>query len=121
MAKLAGLSEALIGLTIVAVGTSIPELATSVVAAYHKHDDIAIGNIVGSNIFNVFWILGLTSTIIPLSFSPAANFDVLVGVVATLLLFLFLFVGTRKRLDRWQGVMFLILYIIYIVYLVYRG
>ena len=62
LARLAGLSEILIGLTIVAVGTSLPELATSVVAAYHHHDDIAIGNIVGSNIFNVFWVLGLTGS-----------------------------------------------------------
>ncbi|MBI5222411.1 MAG: calcium/sodium antiporter [Candidatus Magasanikbacteria bacterium] len=121
LARLAGLSEALIGLTIVAVGTSLPELATSVIAAIHHHDDIAIGNVVGSNIFNVFWILGLTSTILPLPFNSAVNFDVLVCLITTVLLFLFMFVGTRRRLDRWQGAMFILLYAVYIAYLVYRG
>jgi len=121
LAQLAGLSEAFIGLTIVAVGTSLPELATSLVAVYHHKNDIAIGNIVGSNIFNVFWILGLTSTILPLPFSPAVNFDVLVGIIATMLLFLFMFVSTRQKLDRWQGGMFVILYFVYIVYLIQRG
>lgn len=121
LAHLAGLSEAFIGLTIVAVGTSLPELATSVVAAIHHHDDIAVGNIVGSNIFNVFWILGLTATLMPLPFNPAASFDVLVGVVTTLLLFFFMFISTRHKIDRWQGAAFLALYVGYIVYLVNRG
>ncbi|OGH88077.1 MAG: sodium:proton exchanger [Candidatus Magasanikbacteria bacterium RIFOXYC2_FULL_42_28] len=121
LARLGGLSEALIGLTVVAVGTSLPELFTSIVAAYRGEDDIAVGNIVGSNIFNVFWILGLTGTMLQLPFSPAVNFDVLVGVAATVLLFLFMFVGTRRKLDRWQGALFVLLYIVYIGYLIYRG
>lgn len=121
LARLAGMSEALIGLTIVAVGTSLPELATSVVAVIRKQNDIAVGNIVGSNIFNVFWILGLTGTILPLPFNSMINFDVLVSITATLLLFLFMFVGTRRKLDRWQGVMFILLYASYVAYLVYRG
>ncbi len=121
LATLAGLSQAFIGLTIVAVGTSLPELATSVVAAIHKHDDIAVGNIVGSNIFNVFWILGLTATLMPLPFNPAASFDVLVGVAVTLLLFLFMFISTKHKIDRWQGAAFLALYAGYIAYLVNRG
>lgn len=121
LATLAGLSQAFIGLTIVAVGTSLPELATSVVAAIHKHDDIAVGNIVGSNIFNVFWILGLTSTLMPLPFNPAASFDVLVGIVTSLLLFFFMFISTKHKIDRWQGAAFLALYVGYIVYLVGRG
>lgn len=121
LATLAGLSQAFIGLTIVAVGTSLPELATSVVAAIHKHDDIAVGNIVGSNIFNVFWILGLTATLMPLPFNPAASFDVLVGVAVSLLLFFFMFVSTKHKIDRWQGAAFLALYVGYIVYLVDRG
>lgn len=121
LARLAGLSEVLIGLTIVAVGTSLPELATSVIAAYHHHDDIAVGNIIGSNIFNVFWVLGLTGTILQLPFSPSTNIDVLVGVFATFLLFVFMFIGRKRKLDRWQGVMFMLLYVVYIVYLVNRG
>lgn len=121
LARLAGLSEVLIGLTIVAVGTSLPELATSVVAAYHHHDDIAVGNIVGSNIFNVFWILGLTGTILQLPFSPSMNIDVLVGVFATFLLFVFMFIGRRRKIDRWQGAAFIALYIAYLVYLIKRG
>lgn len=121
LAKLAGLSEALIGLTIVAVGTSLPELATSVIATIHRHDDIAIGNIVGSNIFNVFWILGLTSTMLQLPFNPTTNIDVGVGLIATLILFIAMFVGSKHKIDRWQGATFLSLYAVYIIYLVQRG
>lgn len=121
VAQAAGLSEALIGLTIVGIGTSLPELATSVVAALKKQTDLAIGNVVGSNIFNIFWILGLTSTILQLDFNQNINVDVLVSIVATLLLFLFMFVGGRRRLVRWEGGMFLALYAGYMVFLVIRG
>lgn len=116
-----GVSEALIGLTIVAVGTSLPELATSAMAAYRRNVDIAIGNVVGSNIFNMFWILGVSATISPLPFSPALQIDVLVTLLATFLLFLALFVGKRHILERWQGVVFVLMYAAYIVYLVMRG
>lgn len=121
LARIAGMSEALIGLTIVAVGTSLPELVTSIIATYHGHDDIAIGNIVGSNIFNVFWILGLTSTLLPLPFNPAVNFDVGVNILATVLLFAFMFIHHRHKLNRWQGMAMLLLYFSYLVYLVNRG
>lgn len=121
LARLAGLSEALIGLTIVAVGTSLPELATSVIAAMRKQTDIAVGNIVGSNIFNIFWILGLTSTLLQLPFNPAANFDLLVAILATFLLFLAMFVGNKHKLERWQGILFVLAYIGYLSYLIYRG
>src|SRR3989338_3719343 len=121
LARLAGMSEALIGLTIVAVGTSLPELATSVVAALHKEDDIAVGNVVGSNIFNVFWILGVTSIIMPLPFNPRVNIDVGVSILATFLLFLAMFVGKKHKLERWQGALFVTLYGIYIGYLIMRG
>ncbi len=121
LATLAGLSEALIGLTIVAIGTSLPELVTSVVAALHNKDDIAIGNIVGSNIFNIFWVLGLTGTIIQMPFNVNTNTDVLCAIGATILLFIFMFVGKRHKLDRWQGATFIALFIAYITYLFYRG
>lgn len=116
-----GLSEALIGLTIVAVGTSLPELATSVVAAYRRNTDIAIGNVVGSNIFNIFWILGLSAVISPLPFAPALQADVIVCLVATLMLFFALFVGRKHTIERWQGLAFVCLYAAYVVYLVGRG
>ena len=121
IAKAAGISEALIGLTIVAIGTSLPELATSVVAALRKQADIAIGNVVGSNIFNVFFVLGTTSVILPLPISAALNFDILVSIIATGLLFLFMFVGRKHKLMRWEGIVFLLLYAAYLAYLIMRG
>ncbi|MFH0952317.1 MAG: calcium/sodium antiporter [Patescibacteria group bacterium] len=120
LARIVGLSESLIGLTIVAVGTSLPELATSVVAAIHRQNDIAIGNIIGSNIFNVFWILGLTSIILPLPFNAAVNIDVLMMIASTVMLLTFLFIG-RRELKRWQGVAFIVCYIAYLIYLAQRG
>lgn len=116
-----GVSEALIGLTIVAVGTSLPELATSVVAAYKKQVDIAVGNVVGSNIFNIFWILGVSSIIRPLPFMQGLGFDLGVNVLATFLLFLFMFVGRKNTLHRWEGGAFVVIYIVYIVFLIQRG
>lgn len=116
-----GVSESLIGLTIIAVGTSLPELATSIVAAYKKNSDIAVGNIVGSNIFNIFWILGISAIITPLSFNLNANIDVLVAISATLLLFSTLFLGKKHTVEKWQGVVFVLIYILYIVYLIIRG
>ncbi len=120
LAQLAGLSEGLIGLTIVAVGTSLPELATTIAAVRKGETDIAIGNIVGSNIFNVFWILGITAVIAPLPFNTAANTDVLFTIVATILLFLFMYTGKKHALDRKEGVLFLLLYVGYIIYAVLR-
>jgi len=121
LATIAGMSEALIGLTIVAIGTSLPELVTSLIAVRHGHDDIAIGNIVGSNIFNIFWILGLTATLLPLPFNPAVNLDIAINIFATLLLFIFMFIHSRHKLNRWQGGLMLLSYIAYIIYLIYRG
>lgn len=116
-----GLSESLIGLTVVAIGTSLPELATSVVAARKGNADIAVGNIVGSNIFNVLWILGLSSLIKPLPFSEFSNFDLGVDIVGTLILFITIFIGKRHTVQRWQGALFVTGYIVYITYLIIRG
>lgn len=121
LARIAGMSEGLIGLTIVAIGTSLPELVTSIIAAKKGQDDIAVGNIAGSNIFNVFWILGLTGTILPLPFSSMLNSDVLMAVAATSMLFVAMFVGNRGKLDRWQGGIFVTTYVAYIGYLILRG
>ena len=111
-----GLSERIIGLTIVAVGTSLPELATSVTAALKKKADIAIGNIVGSNIFNIFFILGLTSVIQPLPFNQESNLDILLTILASLLLFLTTLTIGKRRVDRTEGIIFVLIYIGYIVY-----
>ena len=113
-----GLSESLVGLTIVAVGTSLPELATSAVAAYKKHSDIAVGNIVGSNIFNIFFILGISAVIRPLPFQAENQVDTLVTIAASLVLFLCLFVGIKRVLGRREGVLFLVLYAAYIAFLI---
>lgn len=118
IANLLGVSESLIGLTVVAVGTSLPELATSAVAAYRKNVDIAVGNVVGSNIFNIFLVLGTSATIKPLPFKPASNFDMFVVMFSSALLFAFLFVGKRHRIERWQGIMFLVFYVAYTAYLI---
>ncbi|MBI2436403.1 MAG: calcium/sodium antiporter [Candidatus Magasanikbacteria bacterium] len=121
LAKLAGMSEALIGLTIVAIGTSLPELITSVIAALKKESDIAVGNVIGSNIFNIFWILGFTATLSPLPFIPQMGFDVIINIIATLLLFFFMFVSGKHKLDRAEGVFFVLAYISYVSFLIYRG
>jgi len=110
-------SKSVIGLTVVAVGTSLPELATSAVAAYKKQTDIAIGNVVGSNIFNILWILGLSSVIHPLTFFAGSNFDIIMTISASLILFIAMYIGRRHILERWQGTLMIFLYILYIIYL----
>ncbi len=121
LAKTWGVSQSLIGLTIVAIGTSLPELFTSVVAALKKNSDIAIGNVVGSNIFNILWILCVSAIIKPLPFSDTSNVDLLVTAIATILLFSFTFVGKKRIIERWQGGLFVIGYIVYIIYLIIKG
>lgn len=116
-----GMSESLIGLTIVAVGTSLPELATSAVAAYKKNTDIAVGNVVGSNIFNVLFVLGISSTIEPLTFHQASNADVGMVILSSLLLFGAMFSLKKQSLDRWEGACLLVLYTVYIGYRVSGG
>lgn len=117
IAKSFNMSEALIGLTVVAIGTSLPELATSYTAAKKQNADIAVGNTVGSNIFNVFWILGLSSVIRPLPFDAVNNnSDMLLAIVASFLLFLFMFIGKKHMLQRYQGVLFLLAYFAYMVF-----
>lgn len=118
IAKYFGLSEKLIGLTILAAGTSLPELATSAVAAYRKNTDIAIGNVVGSNIFNIFLILGVTGFINPMPYNQALNFDLYVTIASTLVLMIFMFTLNQRKLDRWEAFLLLASYVAYTVYLV---
>ncbi|MCB0596612.1 MAG: calcium/sodium antiporter [Lewinellaceae bacterium] len=113
-----GLSERLIGLTVVSIGTSLPELATSIAAASKKNTDMAIGNIVGSNIFNVFFILGASAIVFPVPVTGPAFFDLGMHILAGALLFLFIFTGKGHRLERWEGGLFLGVYVFYLGYLV---
>ena len=114
-----GMSESLVGLTIVAVGTSLPELATSAMAAYKRNVEIAVGNVVGSNIFNIFFVLGISAIIKPLPFQVKNNRDIGVVIFSGLMLFLFMFTGKKRSLDRWEGLIFIICYMVFVAYLVY--
>jgi len=127
IATLLGVSEKIIGLTIVAIGTgltivaigtSLPELMTSVVAALKKNSDIAIGNVIGSNIFNIFLILGVSSLINPVQFNPSFNTELYLLAGGTLVLFIAMFTGGRKKLDRWEGAVLLGIYLLYIGWLI---
>lgn len=113
-----GLSERVIGLTIVSIGTSMPELATSVAAVRKKKVDIAIGNVVGSNIFNIFFILGISSTILPVTILEPNFVDIWMNVLAGLLLFVFIFTGKGRKLERWEGILMLGLYVAYLAALI---
>lgn len=118
IAQSIGLSERVIGLTVVSIGTSLPELATSIIAVRKKNVDIAIGNVVGSNIFNIFLILGVSGTVRPLAISANAFFDITVNIVAGLLLFLFIFTGKGRQLERWEGIVLFASYLAYVIYLI---
>ncbi len=116
-----GISQSLVGLTVVAVGTSLPELATSAMAAYKKNVEIAVGNVVGSNIFNIFFVLGVSSAIKPLPFQMTQNIDIGVMVFANVILFVSMFSGKKKLVDRWEGIAFILIYIAYIAFLISQG
>lgn len=116
-----GVSQSLIGLTIVAAGTSLPELATSAYAAYKKNSEIAVGNIIGSNIFNIFFVLGTSALVRPLPINQNINLDLLVLIGSTLFLFFFMFTGKRRVLDRWEGAIFILFFIVYTTFLIKRG
>ncbi len=121
MAQSMGLSESFIGLTVVAIGTSLPELVTSAMAAYRRNIDIAVGNVVGSNIFNLLWILGISALINPLPFDVVNNDDIVMMILASTLLIIAMPIGKRNAIDRWNGVFFLVTYFGYIIYLIMRG
>lgn len=114
-----GVSQRIIAITILSIGTSLPELATSLIAAKKKNVDLAIGNVVGSNIFNTFLILGISGVITPVSMSLDNLTDIFVNLLATLLLFTFIFTGKGRKIERWEGIIFLIFYIGYMILLIY--
>jgi len=111
-----GISEGVVGLTVVAGGTSLPELATSVVAARKGQSAIAIGNVIGSNVFNILLILGLTATISPLQIEGITTIDMAVMLISVALVWLFSF--TRLKVERWEGAFLLIGYLAYLTWLI---
>lgn len=111
-----GLSKAVIGLTIVAMGTSLPELATSIVAALKRNTDIAVGNVVGSNIFNIFFILGLSSMVAPLPKGNITDIDLYACIIASLILLMSAYTFERHKVTRTEGLIFIVCYVFYIWY-----
>lgn len=118
IAKEMGLSEKVIGLTIIAAGTSLPELATSVVAAFRKNADIAVGNIVGSNIFNLLLIGGIVSVVSPVKYNPIFDIDFYIMAGGTIVLFISLVTWRKHMLDRWQAALLLSFYVGYTIFLI---
>ena len=114
-----GISETVVGLTIVAAGTSLPELATSVVAARKGSSAIAIGNVVGSNIFNIFFVMGMCATIAPMKVGNISYIDLALMLVSMLMLWGFSF--SKRKIERWEGALLVIVYLIYLSYLVYNA
>lgn len=115
-----GISEKIIGLTIVAVGTSLPELVTSVVAALKKNSDIAFGNIIGSNIFNILLVLPLSAFIHPVNFNTSFNTELYILAGGTLFLFVAMFTGGIRKLDRWEAALLLVTYLLYTAFIVVK-
>ena len=118
IANMFNISENVIALTIVAIGTSLPELVTSAVAAKKGKTDIAIGNVVGSNIFNIFFILGLSSVVSPITFGVDSFVDIIIMVISSIVVYTLLLIN--KRIGRIKGVVLLTFYIIYMMYILVR-
>lgn len=120
IAKALNISEKIIGLTIVAIGTSLPELVTSVTAAIKGESDIAIGNIVGSNIFNLLLIIGLSAVITPITYNISYNFEIMILFIAMILMTIFPFIKPKDEMSRSKGVIFTLFYIFYIIILFFK-
>lgn len=120
LAVLLGISHKMIGLTLVAGGTSLPELVTSVVAAFRKQMDMALGNVIGSNIFNLFFILGVSAFISPLEYDSVLNIDTGILAVCSVFLFSILWLRKKNKVERWMGILFIMIYVSYFYYLIIR-
>ena len=118
ISKWLGVGEDLIGLTIIAIGTNLPELVTSIVAVRKGEVDIAIGNLVGTNIYNIFLILGLAATINPITISSNAFIDIIVLAITSFIVYIF--IQHKKDVNRKEGIIMILLYVIYIIYAVIR-
>jgi cation:H+ antiporter len=111
LAKNWGMSESTIGLTVVATATSLPEFITSIVAALKKNSGIAIGNVLGSNILNIFMVLGISALITPLPFDPIMNKQLMILFAANILMFMFVFTGKGRKISRWEGALLTLGYV----------
>ena len=111
LAKNWGMSESTIGLTVVATATSLPELITSIVAALKKNSGIAIGNVLGSNIMNIFFVLGISALITPLPFEPMMNKQLLILFAANILMLMFVFTGKGRKISHWEGALLTLCYV----------
>lgn len=111
LAKQWGMSESTIGLTVVATATSLPELITSIVAALKKNSGIAIGNVLGSNILNIFMVLGISALITPLPFEPMMNKQLMILFAANILMLMFVFTGKGRKISRWEGALLTLGYV----------
>jgi cation:H+ antiporter len=120
LAKVIGISEKVIGLTIIAAGTSLPELATSVVAAVKKNTDIAVGNIIGSNIFNITLIGGMVSVVKPVEYNQIFNIDFYILAAGTIILFINMFTWKKHKVDRWEAALLLMMYVSYTSYMIMK-
>ena len=118
LASKLGIPNMVIGLIIVATCTSLPELVTSVVAAKKGNTGIAVGNIAGSNIFNTFLVIGISAVIYPVRIAPGTGLDLLVNIFASFLLFLFIFTGRGRKIERWEALVFIFAYMLYFVYII---
>ena len=114
------ISEKIIGLTIVAIGTSLPELVTSLTAAIKGDSDIAIGNIIGSNIFNILFIIGLSSVITPITYNISYNFEMIILFIAMILMCIFPFIKPKDEMTRGNGLIYTLLYIVYMTILFFK-
>ena len=119
IARSMGVSESIIGLTLVAGGTSLPELATSIVAALKKNPEMAIGNVIGSNLFNIFFVLGCSATISPMNIQGITNMDLGILIGSCILLYIFGLLFKKRTITRWEGIFMAICYVAYTVYLIY--
>ena len=120
IAQWLGVDDALIGLTVIAIGTSSPELVASAVAAYRNQSDIAVGNVVGSNIFNLLWVLGLTSSVVELPFEVISNTDLVMVIASSAMIIIALAITRNNTILRSHGIAFVTLYAVYLVYVIGR-
>ena len=121
VAAVLGVDDVVIGLTIVAIGTSAPELVASILAAARGHTDVAVGNVVGSNIFNILWVLGFTAVFHELPFEVVTNTDLVLVVASSALILVSMAVSRSNSILRWHGVTFVLLYLSYLAFVVDRG
>ena len=120
IARSLGVSESVIGLTLVAGGTSLPELATSIVAALKKNPEIAIGNVIGSNLFNIFFVLGCSASITPLHLTGITNFDLFALVMSGILMWFFGLFFAKRTITRMEGGILVLCYVAYTAYLIFQ-